>query len=210
MEVPSVHGRGGTSIPESGMAARTFHSGLDLVSAISEASDGAGGIGDTTGAAVTLFMGAAGTTLEATRFTTEVLSIEAAVRVEDSAARVALSRLGPTEDSGERMETLPDAPHPELQPGHSMEIPRLLEDTPRPVVRAAFAQALLAGTPRAGRQEASRHAGAPASVVGAGAVVEEERVVAEDLTVVGGVNRLFAVRGASTPWGIMSQVNRET
>jgi len=182
------------------MAARTYRSGLDLVSAISEASDGAGDIGDTIGMADTRFMGVAGTTLEATRFTTEALSIEAVGHAAAMAAHVALSLPAPTVDSAELMETLPDGAHPELQPGHSMEIPRLLEGTPRPVVRAACARALSAGTPRADRQEASRHAEAPASVVAACAVVEGERVVA-DLTVAGTGNRLFPACEASTPWG---------
>ena len=54
-------------------------------------------------------------------------------------------------------------------------MPRRLEDTPRPVVRAASAQAPSAAMTMAGRPEAIRHAEAPASVV------EDLAAVVEDL-----------------------------
>lgn len=173
------------------MAVRTSRSGLASESAFSAASDGAGGTGDTIGVAATRSTGAAGITPEAPRFTTETLSIEAAERVEDSparaavmAARVELSRLGPTEaqeGSGALTEARPGALPPASQPDHLTEIPRLHEDTRRPLDKAEYGRARSAVTLRAGRPEAFRRAEAPASVVEAHAVAEGDFTAVVDI-----------------------------
>ncbi len=69
---------------------------------------------------------------------------------------------------------------PAQRPGLSTGTPRRLEDTRNPAVRAASAQVPSAATIMADRPGAFRHAEARAWVV-------EQRVAAEDFTVVAGI-----------------------
>jgi len=74
-----------------------------------------------------------------------------------------------------------------------METGRRLEATLHPVVRAAYGPAPSAATAMAGRPRAIRRAEAPASAakqrMAAEQPVEEERMVAEELTAAGVINR---------------------
>ena len=75
-----------------------------------------------------------------------------------------------------------------------METGRRLEATLHPVVRAAYGPAPSAATAMAGRPRAIRRAEAPASaakqrMAAEQPVAEEERMVAEELTAAGVINR---------------------
>ena len=124
------------------MAARTFRSESGSESVSSAALDGAGAIGDLTGITTMRSTIAAGTTPAAARFMTGTTSTEAAETVEEDST-------GPAEGPG---------------PGLSTAIAGLPEDMPNHGVRAASAQARLAATAAAGKQEAFPRAEAPASV----------------------------------------------
>src|SRR5580704_14752569 len=154
-------GLAGTPIPGFGTAARTSRSEPGSVSASSAALDGAGAIGDLTGTTDTQCMTTTGITPAAAPFITGTTSTEAGA-------------------TGAEVSTGPGK-----EPGLSTEIAGLLEDTPRPTVRAASIQAPSAATTVAGKQEASPHAEAPAS---AAAVF-----TAEEAAVVGIGNRGFVV-----------------
>ena len=80
---PIVAWPGGTRIPESGMAGRTFHSESASESASSAVLDGAGLIGDSIGITDTQFITTAGTTPGAPRFTTGTITTEEEARAAD-------------------------------------------------------------------------------------------------------------------------------
>jgi hypothetical protein len=156
--------------------------GWVLESASSEALDGAGVTGDSIGVDITQLLAAAGTTRGATRFITGTPSTEVGARAEFttvSAPRPGLS----TRAAGLTIV-------PAQGPGHSTEIPGLLEATLPPAVRAACARAPSADSAGADRQEAFRRAEGPVSVA------EVDFMVAEEGAAVGAGKRSIVISRA--------------
>lgn len=169
------------------MAAHTSRSDSASELASSAVMDGAGLIGDSIGEVDTQCITTAGTTPGATRFIIGAISTEEQARAEALTVPAAELLLAPTQGTGHPTGPAAGAAEsttvPARRPGLSTETPRLLEDTPNPVVRAASARGPSAATTMADRQGAIRHAEAAASVV-------EARVAAgADLAVAGVGNR---------------------
>src|ERR1019366_7641120 len=96
----SWRGRGGTRIPESGMAARTSHSESASESASSEVLDGAGLIGDSIGITDTQCITTTGTTPGAGRFTTGATSTEVEARAAEFTLVAVELKPAPTQGTG--------------------------------------------------------------------------------------------------------------
>jgi len=158
----------GTSIPESGLAARTSRSETATESAGGEVLGGAGGIGGSTGITITQLTATTGTTPGAIRFTTETITIDKEASVALLPSCVAEYFAAAVLFTTARAE--PSSP--------STEIPGLLEDMRNPAVRAASAPAPSAATTMADRKGAFRHAEAAVSVAEEGfTAVEAEGLV---------------------------------
>ena len=148
--IPSWLGRVGIHIPESGLADRICHSESALELAGSEALDGDGVIGVSTGITTSYFITTTRISRGARRFITGTISIV-------------------VERGGAELSTVP-----EEGPDLLAEIDKRLGDMPHPAVRAAYAQAPSAATTTADKPAAFRHAGALASVVAFTVVVAED------------------------------------
>jgi hypothetical protein len=163
------------TIREFGTAAHIFRSDSDSELASSAVMDGVGIIGDSTGAAAMGCMTAAGITPEAPRFITGAISTVEAARVAER-----------TSAPAHRVE-------------RSMEIPKLLEDTPLRGVRPARAPALSVDITVVDRRGPIRHAEAPAWAVEAFTAAEAvDRVVVAAVVGVAAVaadigNRSFVI-----------------
>src|ERR1035438_5624157 len=135
---PSWRGRGGTHIPESGLAARTSRSEWDSESASTVAMDGAGLIGDSIGTTTLCFITTIPTTPRARRFISRTVTTEVEARAAE-------------------FTTIPALP-----PNHSTETPKQHADTLRLTAKAASNPARSAATTTADRPRAIRHVEAPA------------------------------------------------
>src|ERR1039458_2258106 len=151
-DIPSRRGRDGTRIPESGLAARIFHSDSASGLAGSEVLDRDGVIGDSTGITTMRSLTTAGTFPRAERFITGAISTAAERDAAQSRAAELMARAGGSTTV------------PVLRPGLSMETGRRLEVMLNLAVKAACARALSVATTMADRPRAIRRAEAPASV----------------------------------------------
>ena len=184
-DIPYYRGRGGTRIPEFGMAARTSHSESASESASLPVLDGAGLIGDSIGIIDIQFITTTGTSPAAPLFTTGAISTaEMASTVELASAETQGTGLPLGTSVGEAEFSTVRA----QQPHHSTEIPRLLGGTLNHAVRVAYVRVPSTATVRADRQGAFRRAEAPVLVAERRvAVVEQPVVAAEDLAAGAGI-----------------------
>src|SRR5208337_4777953 len=137
------HGRGGTRIPESGLAARISRSESASPSVGTEVLDGVGVIGDSIGITATQCTTMPGTIPGAGRFITGAMPIEqeagAAELTAAAAELVPVSMQGTGPGTWAHVAKLTTVPAP--PPGLSKETGRRLEATLNPAVRAASARA---------------------------------------------------------------------
>ena len=176
-EVPSVRGRDGIRIRESGMAAPTFPSGSVSESASSAATAGAGVAGASIGTTTTRFITTTGTTQPAERFTTGTLTTGEAHAL---GLMVAAADLVAAMSRGIGLPMLAAAVFTTARAvpvGPLKETTAPLEATRNPVVRPARAPMASAITTMAVRPEVILHAEAPASVASVVAVAEHLAVV---------------------------------
>ena len=186
-EVPSVLGRDGMHIPESGLGDLICHGDLALESAGSEVLAGAGVIGDSIGTADTRFMGATGISPAAPRFTTGAIST--GVVAPELTQGVVESTKDMAEPTRDTLESNPAEiwPHGVMSttvrgqfPDLLMETSRLLEDTRNPAARAACAPAPSVALIMEAKPEASRRADSPALEAAADSTAVEAVTAAAD------------------------------
>jgi hypothetical protein len=149
------------------MTARTSGSAPASESVGSEVMDGAGIIGDAIGMNEAYFTTTTGTTLGVTHSITGTTSTGIEPNAVSIRSTVIERMTTPTKGAGLPTGTSVGAAKfitiPAQQPGLSVEIPGLLEDTLNPVGRAAFARGPSAVMTVADKKKAFRHAEAPAS-----------------------------------------------